>query len=174
MALVILMVGALFPSIGGSIGKLHVPDGVANLLGGADYGTITGWMRSEVGAIYGPLVIGASAIAATVAVTAGEEEAGILALVLAQPIRTRTPRARQGGGGRGRRRDRRRGYVGRAASGVAAAGGGIGVSDLTALSLQLGVFGFANGGARARTCHVDRTKGSRRREGLAPSRCSGS
>ena len=51
MALVILMVGALFPSVGDSIGKLHVPDGVANLLGGADYGTITGWIRSEIGAI---------------------------------------------------------------------------------------------------------------------------
>ena len=44
-----------------------MPEGVADLLGGADYGTITGWMRSEIGAIYGPLVIAASAITAAVA-----------------------------------------------------------------------------------------------------------
>ena len=86
MAAVILMVGALFPSVGDSIGKLHVPEGVANLLGGADYRTITGWIRSEIGATYGPLVIAASGVAAAVAITAGEEEGGILALVLAHPI----------------------------------------------------------------------------------------
>ena len=44
MALVILMVGALFPAVGGSIGKLDLPEGVTELLGGADYGTIAGWM----------------------------------------------------------------------------------------------------------------------------------
>ena len=63
MTLVIIMVGALFPAVGGSIGKLDVPEGVAELLGGADYGTIAGWMRSEIGAIYGPLVIAVVAIA---------------------------------------------------------------------------------------------------------------
>ena len=36
------MVGALFPAVGDSIGKLDLPEGVAELLGGADYGTITG------------------------------------------------------------------------------------------------------------------------------------
>ena len=53
MTLVILMVGALFPSVGDSIGQLDLPAGVTALLGGADYGTITGWMRSEIGAVYG-------------------------------------------------------------------------------------------------------------------------
>ena len=115
MATVILLVGALFPSVGDSIGKLHVPEGVANLLGGADYSTITGWMRSEIGAIYGPLVIAASGIAAAVAITAGEEEGGILALVLAHPIERGTTGARQGGRGRGGRRDRRGRHVDRAA-----------------------------------------------------------
>jgi len=43
-------------------------------------------MRSEIGATYGPLVIAASGVAAAVAITAGEEEGGILALVLAHPI----------------------------------------------------------------------------------------
>jgi ABC-2 type transport system permease protein len=145
MLAVILMVGALFPSIGGSIGKLDVPTGVANLLGGADYATITGWMRSEIGAIYGPLVIAASAIAAAAATTAGEEEDGILALVLAHPI------------------ERGRLLLAKSAAvavvvlivavgtwlgllaGVAAAGGGISVANMTALSVQLACFGFLFG-----------------------------
>ena len=53
MTLVIVMVGALFPAVGDSIGKLDLPEGVGELLGGADYGTITGWMRSEIGASTG-------------------------------------------------------------------------------------------------------------------------
>jgi ABC-2 type transport system permease protein len=145
MFAVILMVGALFPSVGDSIGTLHVPEGVANLLGGADYATITGWMRSEIGAIYGPFVVAASAIAAAVATTAGEEEGGILALVLAHPV------------------ERGRLLLAKAAAvvvvvllvvlgtwlgllaGVAAAGGGISVANTTALSVQLAFFGFVFG-----------------------------
>ena len=56
-------------------------------LGGADYGTVTGWFRSEIAAIYGPLVIGAVAITGAAAATAGEEEERILSLVLAYPLR---------------------------------------------------------------------------------------
>jgi ABC-type transport system involved in multi-copper enzyme maturation permease subunit len=70
-----------------SIDKLNIPASVSNLLGGADYGTITGWFRSEIAVIYGPLVIGALAITGAAATTAGEEEDRILALVLAYPIR---------------------------------------------------------------------------------------
>jgi ABC-2 type transport system permease protein len=86
MASVIVMVGALFPAVGGEIGALDLPDSVTQLLGGADYGTISGWMRSEIGAVYGPLVIAAIAIASAAGSTAGEEEDGILGLVLAHPI----------------------------------------------------------------------------------------
>src|SRR5262249_46690810 len=118
---------------------------VANLLGGAEYATITGWMRSEIGAIYGPLVVAASAIAAASAALAGEEEARILALVLAHPI------------------ERGRLVLSKAAAvavvvlivvvatwlgllaGVAAAGGGISVGDISALSVHLACFGFAIG-----------------------------
>ena len=57
MVVVILIVGALFPAIGHSIGKLDLPKGIATLLGGADYATLTGWMRSEIGAVYGPLLV---------------------------------------------------------------------------------------------------------------------
>ncbi len=145
MTAVIVMVGALFPSVGNSIGTLHVPKGVANLLGGADYGSITGWMRSEIGAIYGPLVIAASAIAAAVATTAGEEEAGILALVLAHPIdRGRLVLSKAGAVAAVVMIVAFGTWVGLLA-GVAAAGGGISTGDVTALVVHLGFFGFAIG-----------------------------
>jgi ABC-type transport system involved in multi-copper enzyme maturation permease subunit len=145
MFAVIVMVGALFPAVGDSIGKLNVPKGVSNLLGGAEYNSITGWMRSEIGAIYGPLVVGASAIAAACASAAGEEEGRILALVLAYPI------------------ERGHLLVAKAAAvvivvvivaagtwlgliiGVAVAGGGISITHVTALVLHLAFFGFALG-----------------------------
>lgn len=145
MAVVIIMVGALFPSVGGTIGKLNVPKGVANLLGGADYGTLAGWMRSEIGAVYGPLVVAATAIASAVSLTASEEDAGILGLVLAQPI------------------ERGRMVLAKAVAvavtvvivaagtflglviGVEIGGGGLGVADQGALALHLAFFGFAIG-----------------------------
>ena len=142
---VMLMVGALFPAVGHTIGKLDIPSSVANLLGGADYGTITGWFRSEIAVIYAPLVIGALAITGASDATAGEEEDRILALVLAHPIR------------------RSRLVVAKAAAiamvvlivafavwvgllaGVAVGGGGISVGHITALAVQLAFFGLAIG-----------------------------
>ena len=91
MALVIVMVGALFPAVGDSIGKLDLPEGVTTLLGGADYGTITGWMRSEIGAVYGPLLVAYTGISVATGSTAGEEEAGILALIARAPDRALAP-----------------------------------------------------------------------------------
>jgi ABC-2 type transport system permease protein len=144
MALVIVMVGALFPAVGESIGKLDLPDGVTTLLGGADYGTITGWMRSEIGAVYGPLVVAFTGISVAAA-TAGEEEAGILALTLACPIR------------------RSRFVLAKAAAvainvavvalgtlaglvvGVAVGGGGVGLANIGALVMHLAFFGWAVG-----------------------------
>jgi len=142
---VMAAVGALFPTVGHTIGTLDVPKSVSNLLGGGDYGTITGWFRSEIAAIYGPLVIGALAITGASATTAGEEEDRILGLVLAHPIR----RAR---------------LVGAKAAaiavvvltiaiatwiglivGVALGGGGITIAHMTALAVQLAFFGFATG-----------------------------
>ncbi len=142
---VMAAVGALFPSIGHSIGRLNVPKSVSNLLGGADYATITGWFRSEIAAIYGPLLVAGLAITGAAAVTAGEEEDRIMALVLAYPIR------------------RSRLVVAKAAAiaavvlilafatwiglivGVAIAGGGITVGHMTALAVQLALFGFVTG-----------------------------
>jgi beta-exotoxin I transport system permease protein len=141
----LLAVGALFPAVGHSIGKLSIPKGAAQLLGGADYGTITGWYRSEMGSIYGPLLIAAVAIVAACASTAGEEEDRILGLVLAHPVK------------------RSRSIAAKAAAiaaivvivaiacwvgltgGVALAGGGISLEHLAAYCLQLAFFGFATG-----------------------------
>ncbi len=142
---VMAAVGALFPAVGHTIGRINVPKGVLNLLGGADYGTITGWFRSEIAAIYGPLVIGALAITGASAITAGEEEDGILGLVMAHPIR------------------RSRLIVSKAAGigavvliiafatwlglvvGVALGGGGISIGHMAALAVQLAFFGLATG-----------------------------
>jgi ABC-2 type transport system permease protein len=146
MLAVIVMVGALFPAVGDSIGRLDLPEGVADLLGGADYGTIAGWMRSEIGAVYGPLVVGAIAIIGATGSTAGEEEAGILGLTLAYPIR------------RGRLVVAKAAAVGvevaavalgtlaGLVAGVAIAGGGVSLGHLAALCLHLAFFGFALGG----------------------------
>jgi beta-exotoxin I transport system permease protein len=142
---VMAVVGALFPAVGHTIGKLDVPTSVANLLGGADYGTITGWFRSEIAVIYGPLVIAVLAITGATAATAGEEEDRILALVLAHPI------------------GRSRLVAAKALAvaiivvvvafgvwlglivGVAAGGGGITLAHITALAVQLAFFGLATG-----------------------------
>jgi ABC-2 type transport system permease protein len=142
---VLLIVGALFPAVGHSLGTLHLPKGVAGLLGGADYGTVVGWYRSEIGSIYGPLVIGAVAVSGAVATTAGEEEDRILALVLAQPIRrSRLVAAKAAAIAAAVTLVAFATFAG-LVGGVALAGGGIGAGDLAAYALQLAFFGFAIG-----------------------------
>jgi ABC-2 type transport system permease protein len=142
---VLIVVGALFPAVGHTIGTLNIPKGVSQLLGGADYGTITGWYRSEIGSIYGPLVIGGLAIAGAVATTAGEEEDRILGLVLAHPIkRSRLVGAKALAIAAVVVAIALATWAGMIA-GVAIGGGGIGVGHITAFCLQLAFFGFATG-----------------------------
>jgi len=142
---VLLAVGALFPAVGHAIGRLSIPRGVAQLLGGADYGTITGWYRSEMGSVYGPLLIAGIAIAGAAAVTAGEEESRILGLVLAQPItRRRLVVAKAAGIGVIVALVAAASWGGLIA-GVAVGGGGIGVGHLAAFCVQLALFGLASG-----------------------------
>jgi len=140
----IVMVGALFPAVGDSFGKLDLPEGVGNLLGGADYGSIRGFLNAEVTSILGPLVVAAVAITSAASV-AGEEEAGILTLVLAHPLtRTRFLLARAAAvavatsvmGGAA--------FAGLVV-GVALAGGGIGIGDLAAEAVHLAFLGFVLG-----------------------------
>ncbi len=142
---VMAAVGALFPAVGHSIGKINVPKGVSNLLGGGDYGTITGWFRSEIASIYGPLVIGALAITGASAVTAGEEEDGILAVVLAHPIkRSRLIGSKTIAIGAVVLIIALSTWIGLIV-GVALGGGGIAIGHMAALAVQLAFFGFATG-----------------------------
>ena len=142
---VLLAVGALFPAVGHTIGKLSLPRGVSDLLGGADYASVAGWFRSEISSVYGPLLAGAVAIGAAASTTAGEEEDHILGLVLAYPI------------------TRMRLIAAKAAAvavlvviiaasawlglvvGVALAGGGVSAGNLAAYAVHLAFFAFALG-----------------------------
>jgi ABC-2 type transport system permease protein len=145
LVVVLLVVGALFPAVGDSIGKLHLPKGVADLLGGADYATLTGWYRSEIASFYGPLLISAVAITGAVGATASEEESRILALVLAQPVtRARLLAGKAAAVGACVASVAAAGFVG-LVIGVAVAGGGIGTAHLAAFSLHLAFFGLAIG-----------------------------
>lgn len=142
---VLIIVGALFPAVGGTIGKLNLPRGVSQLLGGADYATLTGWFRSEIGAVYGPLVIGAVAITAAAASTAGEEEDRILALVLAHPItRARLVLAKAGAVALLVLAIAVAAWVG-LIIGVALGGGGISLGHMAAFAVHLAFFGLAIG-----------------------------
>jgi beta-exotoxin I transport system permease protein len=142
---VLLAVGALFPAVGHTIGRLKLPSGVTQLLGGADYATITGWLQSEIGAFYGPLVVGGLAIAGACATTAGEEEQHILALVLAHPLgRAQLIAAKAGAVAVIVLATALATWLGLLGA-VALAGGGVTVAHLTAFSLQLAFFGFATG-----------------------------
>jgi ABC-2 type transport system permease protein len=142
---VMAAVGALFPAVGHTIGELNIPKGVSDLLGGADYGTITGWFRSEIGAIYGPLVIGALAISGAVATTAGEEENRILALALAYPItRSRLVLAKANAVAVVVLIIAFATWTGLIV-GVAVGGGGITIAHMTAFAVQLAFFGLATG-----------------------------
>jgi ABC-2 type transport system permease protein len=142
---VLVIVGALFPAVGHTFGKLNLPRGVSELLGGADYATITGWFDSEIGSVYGPLLMGAVAITAAAAATAGEEEDRILALVLAHPItRTRLVVAKTSAIAVLVAVIAVASWVGLLA-GVAVGGGGIGIVDITAFAIHLAFFGLAIG-----------------------------
>lgn len=137
------LVGALFPSLGGSIGDVDLPTGVSDLLGGGNFSTITGWLRTEIASVYGPLVFAGVAISSAVATTAGEEEDRILALVLAYPVpRSRLLLAKAAAVGVELLVLGLAVFVGLLIS-VALAGGGIGAGNLAALSVNLFVFGLA-------------------------------
>lgn len=145
LILVQLAVGALYPAVGRSIGQLSLPSGVAQLLGGADFGTVTGWFRSEIGSIYGPLVVAGVTAMTAAALTAGDEESRVLSLILSYPV------------------SRPSVLLARAlavvavavvlavatgigmVAGVALAGGGVSTSHIAALALQLALFGIALG-----------------------------
>ena len=115
------------------------------LLGGADYGTITGWMRSEIGAVYGPLLRRLHRHLRRGRSTAGEEEAGILALTLAHPIeRSRLVLAKAAAVAISVALVALATFVGLVV-GVAVGGGGISLANIARVSLHLAFFGWAVG-----------------------------
>ena len=142
---VLLAVGALFPAVGHTIGRLNIPKGVSDLLGGANYGTITGWYTSEIGSIYGPLVIAGLAIVGATAATAGEEEDRILGLVLAHPIRRSHLVAAKAAAIAGVVVIIAIATWAGLIAGVAIAGGGISIAHISAFAVQLAFFGFSAG-----------------------------
>ncbi len=138
-------VGALFPSLGATIGKLNLPQGVAGLLGGADYSTIAGWLKSEIVSILGPVVVAGVAITSATATTAGEEQDRITGLLLAHPVaRSHLLLAKAAAIATAT------GLLGLATfagllAAVAAAGGGLGAGDVAAQSLHLIFLGLVFG-----------------------------
>jgi beta-exotoxin I transport system permease protein len=145
LVVVIMIVGALYPSLKDTFGKLDVPQGVANLLGGADYSTLTGWLQSEVVATYGPLVFCAVAITTAAATTAGDEDEGVLATLLAHPVaRTRLLLAKALALTLLLLAVSLATWMG-LIIGVAIAGGGISTAHLAAQSAHLGLLGLALG-----------------------------
>lgn len=140
-----VMVGALFPALGNTFGKLNLPKGVADLLGGADYSTLSGWLKSEIVSILGPVIVAGVAITSAAATTAGEEQERITALLLAHPV------------SRSRLLSAKAAAIASAVTvlgiatfagllgGVAVAGGGVGAGDIAAQSLHLVFLGIALG-----------------------------
>ncbi len=142
---VIVIAGAFFPAVGHAIGKLNLPRGAANLLGGADYSTVAGWFKGEIASVYGPLVIAATAIAGVASSTAAEEEERILDLILGHPLtRGRLVAAKAAAGAIGVLIIAAVSWLGLIIA-VAIAGGGIGIGNEAALALHLACFGLASG-----------------------------
>ncbi len=141
----LLMLGALFPAIGGTFGQLKVGEGVSNLLGGADYGSLNGYLKAEAVSILAPLICGGIAVAFAAGSTAGEEEDGILSLVLAHPLqRSAAVLGKAAGLALAVLALGWVNWVGLVAA-VALAGGGIGAGDLAAQSLHLTFFALVLG-----------------------------
>lgn len=145
MLSVAAMVGALYPAFGDSIGDLDLPEGVGDLIGGGDFSTLAGWLKTEIVATYGPLIVAGVAITCAAATIAGEEESRILGLVLAHPIaRSRLLLAKAAAIAVVVLTLAAATWVGLLIA-VALAGGGIGPGLLAAQSLHLAFLGLACG-----------------------------
>lgn len=88
-ALMSAMVVFMYPSYSSQIKGMELPDAVKALMGGADYGTGTGFLGAEVFS-WGPAVLVIFGIMAGTSILAGEEVNGTLDLLLSQPINRTT------------------------------------------------------------------------------------
>jgi beta-exotoxin I transport system permease protein len=89
---VALMYAAVYPSIKDSAAELRdyvskLPDAIKTLIGGEDYTSPAGYLRSELFSTMGPLLFLIFAIGAGARATAGEEEHRTLDLLLSTPTR---------------------------------------------------------------------------------------
>ncbi|MEJ5944735.1 ABC transporter permease subunit [Pseudokineococcus basanitobsidens] len=91
LAVVAVMVFALYPAIGDSFAGLaeELPEGVANLLGGAAVSSLAGWVNLEVVSIVGPFALLLLGGALGAAWLAGAEESGTSAVLLSTPATRR-------------------------------------------------------------------------------------
>jgi len=91
----VLMYSTFFPSIQANAAKLNgyvrsLPEAIRNLVGeSGGLASSTGYLRSEIFATMGPLLLLILAIGAGSRAIAGEEEAHTLDLLLANPVRRR-------------------------------------------------------------------------------------
>lgn len=86
---VALMEAAVFPALRRSMGNVgdNLPRSVADLIGGGDFSTLPGWLKVEVFSIVAPFALSGLGVVIVVAGIAGDEESGVLGLVLAHPVR---------------------------------------------------------------------------------------
>lgn len=94
LAGVALMYAAVYPSIKASAADLNayiekLPDAFKSLIGGEDYTSPAGYLRSEFFSTMGPLLLLIFAIGAGARAVAGEEENRTLDLLLSTPVRRR-------------------------------------------------------------------------------------
>jgi ABC-2 type transport system permease protein len=87
-----LMYAAIYPSIESSASQLNeyvknLPEAVKALVGGEDYASPAGYLRSEFFSTMGPLLFLVYAIGAGARAIAGEEESRTLDLLLSTPLR---------------------------------------------------------------------------------------
>lgn len=95
MAALVLLYASFYPSIKANASKLNayvetLPEALRNMIGRAgDFSSPTGYVQSEIFSLMGPLLLMILAIGAGARAIAGEEEAGTLDLLLANPIARR-------------------------------------------------------------------------------------
>jgi ABC-2 type transport system permease protein len=87
-ALLALLNVWLYPTIAEDISGLAdtMPQALTTFLGGSDYGTVAGYLNTQLYSLTAPLVVLGIAIAAGTAAIAGEERDGTLGLVLTYPL----------------------------------------------------------------------------------------
>ncbi len=88
LAMLAIMVGALWPSLHGTFTELSdsLPDAFTTILAGADMSTPSGWGNAEVLSFMAPGGAAVVGLISAVRATAGEEEDQTLGLVLSAPV----------------------------------------------------------------------------------------